>query len=334
MPTADAEPAEEPARAVARPTGQAAQPTRAAWSTMPWRAKIGRVLGAVVAMVAVVLGGPDAVASTAAPDPAAPGAGATAGSSTGLATRPSSGPSTGLPTGPAAGQDVSWPQCPAGAGGYGLPMPPTNAVFVVVGLTAGRGFTANPCVAAQADWARRHGVPASAYLVATYPTRQEVRRRSTGGARPPLRLLDRVYDVGWAQGRDAVAVLDASGLRARRVWIDVERNRSRPWSADPDANVALIQGVAAALRHSGHRAGLYTNASSWAGYTDGARLGLPEWRTVGPRGRAAALAACAGGSLNGGLVIMVQTWTATVDTDVACPAPISRAARLRWFPAP
>ena len=42
------------------------------------------------------------------------------------------------PSGEAAtryGNDVSWPQCSVADGGYGLPMPPTSAAFVVVGLT-------------------------------------------------------------------------------------------------------------------------------------------------------------------------------------------------------
>jgi hypothetical protein len=252
-------------------------------------------------MVAVVVAGPDAVAA------AAPAA---------------------------TGQDVSWPQCPAGRGGYGLPMPARDAAFAIVGLTAGRGFTANPCVGSQAAWASRHRVPSSAYLVPTYPTRAEMRRWGALGPRPATTLADRVYNVGWAQARAALAVLARSGLRARAVWIDVEASRTRPWSADTDANTALIRGVAAGVRRAGYLAGLYTNSSSWTGFTDGAALGLAEWRTVGPRGRSAALAACTARPLNGGRVLMVQYWTSTVDSDVVCPVLASRSARQRWFPAP
>ncbi|MGZ4612543.1 MAG: hypothetical protein ACXV1K_05130 [Kineosporiaceae bacterium] len=293
-------------RADVGPAAAARESSAQAWISLPWRARIRRLVAAMVAMVAVVLGGPDAVGGTVPPPPA------------------------GLPV----GQDVSWPQCPAAAGGYGLPMPPADAAFVVVGLTAGRGFTANPCVASQAAWARRYAVPTSAYLVATYPTRREVLRWGAHGPRRGTTLVDRVYDVGWAQARGALAVLAVSGVRAHAVWIDVESRRTRPWSANPAANVALVQGVAAALRGSGHLTGLYTNSSSWTGFTDGARLGLPEWRTVGPRGRGAAQAACGARGLNGGPVLMVQSWTATVDTDVACPPLASAAARLRWFATP
>jgi hypothetical protein len=231
----------------------------------------------------------------------------------------------------AAGQDISWPQCSSRQGGYGLPMPSASAPFVVVGLTDGRAFTANPCIATQAAWARSAGVPTAGYLVATYPTRAEVRR--WGGA-PGLALRQRVYAVGVAQGRAALRVLARSGLHAHSVWVDVEQNRRRAWSSDPDLNVAVLQGVVAAIRSRGYRAGLYTNASSWTLYTDDARLGLPEWRTVGGRSRTAAQQACAAQPLNGGPVLLVQYWTSTVDSDLACPALDSRAAQQRWFAAP
>jgi hypothetical protein len=244
-------------------------------------------------------------------------------------------PASQTPTSQApTGQDVSWPQCAPGRGGYGLPMPPPDAAFVVLGLTAGRGFTANPCLPGQVAWARRHRVPAAAYLVPTYPTRAQLRRQGALGPRSATTLRDRVYNVGWAQAGSALAALARSGLRARSVWIDVEASRTRPWSADVDANAALVQGASAAIRHAGYLPGLYTNSSSWTDYTDGARLGLPEWRTVGPRGRAAAQTACAARPLNGGRVLMVQYWTSTVDSDVACPVLASRRARSRWFAAP
>jgi hypothetical protein len=147
-------------------------------------------------------------------------------------------------------------------------------------------------------------------------------------------LRDRVYDVGWAEARTALATLARSGLRARAVWIDVEASRTRPWSPDTEANTELVEGAAAAVRQAGYRPGLYTNASSWKDFTDGAALGLPEWRTVGPRARAAAEAACGARPLNGGPVVMVQYWTSTVDSDVLCPALASRSARLGWFAAP
>src|SRR5919202_3872242 len=233
-----------------------------------------------------------------------------------------------------AGQDVSWPQCPAGRGGYGLPMPAASAAFVIVGLTGGRGFTTIPCVASQAWWAKTHGVRTAAYLFPTYPTRAQLRRWGAVGPARPTSLEGRVYNVGWAEAADAIGVLRRSGLRAKAVWIDVEANHKRPWSSDTGANTALVRGVAAAIRRAGLQPGLYTNRSSWTTYTDGARLGLPEWRTVGPRPRATAVAACSAPPLNGGRGLPVQHWTNTADYDVLCRPLSSRAARARWFHAP
>ena len=256
---------------------------------------------------------------------------ATTGSTLLTAPAAVAAPAAARPAPPVVGQDVSWPQCPAGRGGYSLPMPSRNAAFVIVGLTNGRGFTANPCVTSQAAWARAARVPAAAYLVTTYPTRAQKRRWGASGPLRGTRLPDRVYNVGWAQAMDAVRVLRRSGLRVNAVWIDIEANRVRPWSTDTSANTALIRGVAAALRRAGLRPGLYTNRSSWTTYTDGARLGLPEWRTVGARSRAEAVAACAATPLNGGRVLLAQHWTTTVDHDVLCPPLTSRAAFARWF---
>ena len=80
------------------------------------------------------------------------------------------------------GNDVSWPQCSVAEGGYGLPMPPTTAAFVVIGLTKGLPFTENPCVASQVAWAKDHAVPAQAYTMAAYPTSGQL--QSNGGAGP------------------------------------------------------------------------------------------------------------------------------------------------------
>src|SRR4051794_35437586 len=68
------------------------------------------------------------------------------------------------------GNDISWPQCSSADGGFGLPMPPTSAQFVVVGLTKGLAFTENPCLADQLQWVGDHGTPAHAYRMATFPT--------------------------------------------------------------------------------------------------------------------------------------------------------------------
>ena len=55
-------------------------------------------------------------------------------------------------------------------------MPLKEVRYVVVGLTNGPGFSANPCLADQVDWARRHRLLTAAYAVASYPGAAKVAR--------------------------------------------------------------------------------------------------------------------------------------------------------------
>ena len=76
--------------------------------------------------------------------------------------------------GPVIGADISWPQCPPGMGiehkeTSGQPMPTAEAEYVVIGLTNGPGFHANPCLADQVAWAEEQGLLVSAYSVISWP---------------------------------------------------------------------------------------------------------------------------------------------------------------------
>ena len=71
---------------------------------------------------------------------------------------------------PLFGHDISWPQCSTAQGGFGLPLPPPESQFVIIGLTRGLAFTENPCLADQVAWARTNAKPAHGYAMATYPT--------------------------------------------------------------------------------------------------------------------------------------------------------------------
>src|SRR4051812_45935513 len=68
------------------------------------------------------------------------------------------------------GHDFSWPQCPTSVGGGGLPLPPADTQFVIVGLTRGLPFTENPCLQDHVTWAQTNGKPAHAYTIAAFPT--------------------------------------------------------------------------------------------------------------------------------------------------------------------
>jgi hypothetical protein len=84
--------------------------------------------------------------------------------------QPQATPKSRPPANEVFGADVSWPQCPKGMGipekrTEGKPMPTAAARFVVIGLTNGPSFVANPCIASQVQWVKDRHLLAAAYSV-------------------------------------------------------------------------------------------------------------------------------------------------------------------------
>ena len=65
----------------------------------------------------------------------------------------------------------------------GQPMPRDDAEYVVIGLTNGPGFHANPCLADQVAYAKERGLLVAAYSVISWPddAAQAAVRRAAGG---------------------------------------------------------------------------------------------------------------------------------------------------------
>jgi hypothetical protein len=216
---------------------------------------------------------------------------------------------------PAAGNDISWPQCPKGAGGYGLPGPQANATFVVIGLTDGGSFRANPCLGMQVAAARARNLWTGAYAISTYPTRAELARYGGTGS-----LATRLRRVGNAEARFNLAVMRGAGLHAPIVWVDVEPRTRAPWSRIADDNNALIDGALAGYNASGKRAGLYSYGKAWTSITGARPLpGVPTWVPAGKKGRAVALSRCAVASFSGSLPWLVQWTDGRRDYNNTCP---------------
>ena len=130
---------------------------------------------------------------------------------------------------PVIGADISWPQCPPGMGiehkeTSGQPLPTEEAEYVVIGLTNGPGFHANPCLADQVAWAKGRGLLTAAYAVVSYPSDEEAfeygdagpyERTATGGGW--------LRNVGYAQARFNIAV---HARRRARVADRVARRRA------------------------------------------------------------------------------------------------------------
>jgi Putative peptidoglycan binding domain len=222
----------------------------------------------------------------------------------------------------AAGNDISWPQCPKGGGGYGLPGPEAGAKFVVIGLTDGGSFRANPCLGRQVAAAKARHLWTGVYAISTYPTSAQLARYGGGGS-----LATRLRRVGAAEAGFNLASMRRAGLNAPMVWVDVEPRTKTPWSPSTANNNALIDGVLAGYKASRVRAGLYSYNRAWTAITGNRALpALPTWVPVGHKGRAVAMAQCAVAGFSGSKPWMVQWTDGKRDYDYTCGAITGKAA--------
>ena len=212
-------------------------------------------------------------------------------------------------TRPGWGNDVSWPQCDG-------PLPGPHDVGVV-GVTDGRPFTSNPCLASQFAWARASTLPGGAQLYVNL----EIDGTSSG---PNHCAVDdhgcRAYDYGLVTVFDAISRARAVGVNAGFWWLDVEVGNY--WSdLRPDWNQATVQGAIDAAHARGVDVGIYSSADQWAQILPPTYHPMvPTWlAVVGDSGMAPGLCSV-GRSLTGGPVYMVQYDDHTFDKDHVCAA--------------
>lgn len=225
-------------------------------------------------------------------------------------------------SGPLLGGDVSWPQCPKGMGipekrSEGLPMPGAGAAFIVIGLTNGPGFVANPCIADQVSYARSHRLLAAAYSVISGPTRFS----------PPGLTGEQ---LGYQQAKFNIATMKRAGLISPIVWLDVESVPHFDWGPDKQANAAVIRGAARGYSEAGYSVGVYSTPYLYAGVAGTLRMNVPEWRAAGQTSRAEALARC--GSdwiIQGGKGVLGQWVSDGRDVDTTCPGATAQLGQ--WF---
>ncbi|HWJ65419.1 MAG TPA: hypothetical protein VNT31_01965 [Nocardioides sp.] len=234
------------------------------------------------------------------------------------------------------GADVSWPQCPKGMGipekqGQGMPMPLPEAEYVVLGLTNGPGFTPNPCLADQVQWAKDNDVLVAVYAVSSYPDRATLDEHGANGPHDASTRLGRLRNVGYQQARFNIGTMGQAGLLSPIVWIDVEPVPVFEWSDDLQANAAVIEGVARGYVDAGFRIGVYSTPSLYERVVGDLDLGgVPEWRAAGQTSRAEARNRCGPDwSIQGGPAVMGQWVEQSRDQNITCPG---IAADLgQWF---
>jgi hypothetical protein len=221
------------------------------------------------------------------------------------------------------GHDISWPQCSSADGGYGLPMPPEQSDFVIVGLTRGRAFTENPCLADQVRWARDHDKPNHAYAMGTFPTPSQLEAHGDDGPWESTRA-GQLRNVGYAAAEFAVESMDSLDWHPPMVWIDVEARPAQPWPigspAREEENRFVLEGLMRGLEDNGFAYGLYSYAAGWREITGNWDLpSVPVWATAGRLEHPdEALERCSQRSFSGGPVHIAQWYDDTRDYDRTC----------------
>jgi hypothetical protein len=220
--------------------------------------------------------------------------------------------------GPVLGADISWPQCPPGMGiphkiSSGQPMPREDAEYVILGLTHGPGFHANPCLADQVAWARERGLLVAAYSVISWPDQTAL--KGYGG----------LEGAGHAQAEFNIAAMKAAGLDSPIIWLDVEQVPDYEWSRDVVANAQVVVGAAQGYVDAGYRVGVYSTPAIWSSIVGDLSLGAPEWRAAGQTSRAEAESRCGPDwVIQGGEAVLTQWVEEARDRNVTCPGTEAR----------
>jgi hypothetical protein len=230
----------------------------------------------------------------------------------------------------ATGYDVSYPQCAD-------PLPGAGDI-AVVGVNAGTGTTTNPCLVDQLSWGDRITadgglVRADVYVNTANPghlgdwwptadlTRAGVPVTNPSGRCAGAEDAACSFVYGYSIGTEDVASRGVTAAADRTWWLDVETMNS--WSWDRQANLAAVEGMAAAIRAAGGDIGIYSTPRQWKLIVGDATpsvalAGAPSW-IAGATTRAGALGNCAVASLTpAGRVRMVQWVEHGLDHDIAC----------------
>lgn len=170
------------------------------------------------------------------------------------------------------GHDISHPQCTAGTA------PPTGGAFGIVGVTGGRAFTANPCLAEHYKWADDLAHTAGVYLNTGNPGHTSTYYWTKSGKKDPALCVDATstsdpgcaYNYGWHAAEAATKVALAARVSKNRTWwLDVETENS--WVGTAKANAADVQGAYDYLRYAAKvtEVGIYSTVHQWGEITGG-----------------------------------------------------------------
>jgi hypothetical protein len=216
--------------------------------------------------------------------------------------------------GGSTGSDVSFPQCGA--------LPVSAGAFGIVGVTAGRAFSQNGCLADEFGWAKRSGTqaPPSLYMNLQYPIGTTA-SYAMNGPKGKCSQKDKecqAYNYGYNAAANAYAYAKSKVAESNRWWLDIETANS--WSAKTALNALVIQG---ALEYFGSlgvgiTAGIYSTPRMWTTVAGNFRPhSVESW--VAQATKATAESYCAtSGPFGTGPVALVQYVSDGQDWDYAC----------------
>jgi hypothetical protein len=210
-----------------------------------------------------------------------------------------------------AGYDISWPQCD-------LVYPTTLYDFGIVGVTGGRPYTRNACLASEYSWAMEGISTAPAlYMNLDAPSGPSLTYGETG---PIVGCASgdttcQAYNYGYGAAQAAVAYAHSQSAQATTWWLDIEMDDA--WTSDTALNYHIIQGAIAYLKALRLSVGIYSTPYQWAQIAGNNRPGLPVWVAGAPTNNPAAYCS-SGHGFGGGPIWLVQYADGQYDGDYAC----------------
>jgi hypothetical protein len=219
------------------------------------------------------------------------------------------------------GWDISYPQC-------GGPRPDARGEFAIIGVTGGRAFKYNRCLAEEWAWARQ--TAAGIYLNVNFPrTPEELAAGETSDRQPTCNggIACVAYNFGLNGVRDSLDYARGQGVDVPFVWLDVETVNY--WSPSPELNAVVIRGAIDAASERGLGAGLYSTPYQFGRIAGAETPRLPVW-TAGAPGFESGPRYCAEKGFGGGPVVLVQFLPGQFDPNIACPGagPLGRYFKL------
>jgi hypothetical protein len=203
------------------------------------------------------------------------------------------------------GVDVSYPNCSAS-----IP----KSSFGIVGATAGKAFSGNPCMASQAG--RFSNL--SLYVNIGYPgLSYAMQYQNSPNACGANDLNCLAYNYGYNAGLYAANYAKSQGVWSNTWWQDVETINT--WMNDYAQNQQSIQGQRDALVAAGAgTVGIYSTTYQWGVITGGWQNLWPSWGATTWRTAKQAASYCSGHQFTGGPSYLMQYRGRSLDEDVAC----------------